>query len=330
MLSGGRDRGLDAARGVALLSMFVAHFAPVAGPGKVLTLSEHLTAFLFVLLIGCGAELGRRSPGRWRSSQVRAAALVVGGLLLMQLPTQIVVVLVWLGLMSLLAMWISHLPAWAIAATGVLAAVVEPPVLDWARDWLAKGGHDVISTAAVDIAFGGGSYRLAAFVLPACAGILLVRLARAARARTLVAAASAAVVVALVVLDQAGTALLVPYSGSLQEIVFNTALALAVAGLTWVVAPRLSVLGTVLAGAGAMALTIYALQIVGDWAYFKGGGATDDRWIILVGACAGALVLGAAWLPVARATGWRGPLEGPVDALARGQWPSRTAGGRRA
>jgi hypothetical protein len=39
-----RDLGVDVARGVAVFSMFVAHFAPSAGPGGVLILSEYLTA----------------------------------------------------------------------------------------------------------------------------------------------------------------------------------------------------------------------------------------------------------------------------------------------
>jgi hypothetical protein len=236
---------------------------------------------------------------------------------------QILVVLVWLGVLTVLATWLAQGATWAVAGVGVLAAAVEPFLVDWSREWLAAGGRDPITVAAVDLAFSGPSYRLAAFVLPTCAGILLVRLAQSDRARLAVGAACVPVAGVIFLLDKTETALLEPYSGSLQELVFNTALALGVTSLMWVAAPRLSVLGASLAGAGALALTIYSLQIVGDWAFFKNGGTTDDQWSVLAVACVGALALGAAWLPVARATGWRGPLEGPVDLLARGRRSAR-------
>ena len=72
-----RDLRVDAVRGVALVSMYVAHCAPTAGPGHVLTLSEYATYPLFALLVGVGAELGPRS-GRasWVGPLVRGAVLI--------------------------------------------------------------------------------------------------------------------------------------------------------------------------------------------------------------------------------------------------------------
>ena len=46
---------MDAARGVAVISMFVAHTAPSNGTADVLYLSEFLTFPLFALLVGVGA-----------------------------------------------------------------------------------------------------------------------------------------------------------------------------------------------------------------------------------------------------------------------------------
>lgn len=314
-----RDLGLDAARGVALLSMFVAHFAPSPGPASVLMLSEHLTAFLFVFLIGCGAELGRNSPWRWRASQVRSTALVLIGLLLMQLPSGIVVVLVWLGVMTVLAAWLAQLPSWALALVGAVAVVLEPRLLEQSQEWLVSGFRDPISAAAAELFFAGHSYRIMAFVLPACAGILVVRHANSDRARLVVAAACLPVVAVLFVLDQAGTVVVEAYTGTLQELVFNTAAAALVTCAVQVAATRVRWAGLALASVGAMALTLYSLQILGDWWYVRPGTRTDDSWAVLLAACGAAVAVGLAWLPVERTTGWRGPLEGVVDRLARGR-----------
>ena len=67
-----------------------------------------------------------------------------------------------------------------------------------------------------------------------------------------------------------------------------------------------------------MALSVYTAQILGDWAYLKQN-ANDDSWVVLLVACVVSLAFGLLWLPVAKRTGWRGPLEGPVDAMARGR-----------
>ena len=48
---------VDVARGLALVSMFLAHAAPSGGPGGALHLTEFLTAALFAALVGVGAAL---------------------------------------------------------------------------------------------------------------------------------------------------------------------------------------------------------------------------------------------------------------------------------
>lgn len=312
-----RDLGLDAARGLALMSMFVAHFAPSPGPASVLTLSEHLTAFMFVLLIGCGAELGRHSSSQWRSSQVRSAALIGLGLVLTQLPSGIVVVLVWLGVMTLISVWMSQLMTWTVAFIGLVAAIASPFLMDSAREWLHTSPRDPISAGAADLFVAGDSYRVVALVLPACVGILLVRHASSDRRRLGVSAAALPLVVVLYLADQIKLFSVEAYTGSVQEIFFNTAIALVATCVTWVVAPRIRYVGAALAGAGAMALTVYVLQVIGDWAYYRSGGADDNQWSILVGACAAAVLLGVGWKPIEHRIGWRGLLEGPIDRLAQ-------------
>ena len=244
--------------------------------------------------------------------------LVVLGLVLTQFPSGIVVVLVWLGFMTLFATWMAALPTLAVGGLGVAALVLEPILLRESTEWLVTHPADNITRAAVELTLNGSSYRLMAMVLPACVGILLVRLAVSATTRYAAAAGGLAVAFVLFVLDQAGTALLVPYSGTRQELLFSSALALGVTALVWALAPRLAPVGRSLAALGVLALTVYTAQILGDWAYLKQN-TNDDSWAVLLGACVASLAFGLLWLPVAKRTGWRGPLEGPIDMLARGR-----------
>ena len=51
-----RDARVDMLRGLALVSMFVAHCAPDDGPFRLAALTEFATAPLFALLIGISAS----------------------------------------------------------------------------------------------------------------------------------------------------------------------------------------------------------------------------------------------------------------------------------
>ena len=82
-----RDVGVDALRGVALVSMFVAHTAPVTRFSAFDDLSEYLTYPLFADLVGMGAALGR---GRRSDPAVR-------GLLIERLDTSVNIILVYLS-----------------------------------------------------------------------------------------------------------------------------------------------------------------------------------------------------------------------------------------
>src|SRR5829696_2964518 len=61
-----RLEGLDAARGLAVISMLVAQLSPAGG---VFTISEYLTAPLFAVVIGIamGIHLADRRPGAGQS-----------------------------------------------------------------------------------------------------------------------------------------------------------------------------------------------------------------------------------------------------------------------
>ena len=318
-----RRTDVDVVRFLALVSMYVAHVAPVPGPAHVLELSEYLTMPLFALLVGVGAQLGVRSVaagtrarrwGWWRAMVVRAAVLVALGLALDRVGAQVVIVLVHLGVLLVVAGPLARLPQAAVVAVAV-AAFVAGQTTEMAR-----------------FVWADGPYRLLPMVLYAAVGVLLSRWwLSGARARSVVlplAVGGGLLVLAAAMLaaEQLGRLDLVPYSGTAQETVLDTLLSAGVLGVGLAAARLLSRIAvgrrlvSVLAAAGAMTLTLYALQIL--WLAYDvrvlHPGQLDDSWVNLAGLLGGSLVLAVLWPAVVRPAPWRtGPLEGPVGVLAR-------------
>ena len=316
-----RRTDVDVVRFLALVSMYVAHVAPVPGPAHVLELSEYLTMPLFALLVGVGAQLGVRSAaadtrGRrwWWSMVVRAAVLVALGLALDRVGAQVVIVLVHLGVLLVVAGPLARLPLVAVVAVAVAALVAGQ------------------TTEMAPFVWADGPYRLLPMVLYAAVGVLLSRWwLSGARARSVVlplAVGGGLLVLAAAMLaaEQLGRLDLVPYSGTAQETVLDTLLAAGVLGVGLAAARLLSRIAvgrrlvSVLAAAGAMTLTLYALQIL--WLAYDvrvlHPGQLDDSWVNLAVLLGGSLVLAVLWPAVVRPAPWRtGPLEGPVGVLAR-------------
>ena len=316
-----RRTDVDVVRFLALVSMYVAHVAPVPGPAHVLELSEYLTMPLFALLVGVGAQLGVRSAaadtrGRrwWWSMVVRAAVLVALGLALDRAGAQVVIVLVHLGVLLVVAGPLARLPLAVVVAVAV-AALVAGQTTEMAR-----------------FVWADGPYRLLPMVLYAAVGVLLSRWwLCGARARSVVLPLAfgcglLVLAAAMLAAEQLGRLDLVPYSGTAQETVLDTLLAAGVLGVGLAAARLLSRIAagrrlvSVLAAAGAMTLTLYALQIL--WLAYDvrvlHPGQPDDSWVNLAVLLGGSLVLAWAWPAVVRRQPWRkGPLEGPVGVLAR-------------
>ena len=326
-----RRADVDVVRFLALVSMYVAHVAPVPGPAHVLELSEYLTMPLFALLVGVGAQLGahRRGLGPWASTLVRAVALVVVGLALERAEAQVVIVLVHLGVLLLVAAVLARLPDLLVAAVGLVALLVGPwlvrqtPVdLLVDQGWLAEVVRFTV----------GGPYRLLPMALYACLGILVARHVVAGRGARSTVAPGALGLVPLVVgavmlaAEQRGLLDLVPYSGTLQETVLDALVATGVTLVGLTLARSLDRgptrrLVTALAAVGAMTLTLYTLQIL--WLAYDvrvlHPGAPDDSWTNLAVLVVGSLVVTAVWRGVVRRGPWRrGPLEGVVALAARG------------
>ncbi|QCX27002.1 heparan-alpha-glucosaminide N-acetyltransferase domain-containing protein [Nocardioides jishulii] len=323
-----REWGVDLARGVAIISMFVAHTAPTAGPGGVLMLSEYLTFPLFALLVGAGVELGARRTRVWEhgaASLVRAAALLLAGWLLAKAGAWIVIVLAPLGLLTLLCWAVSRLPSWGVALVGLGAGLVAP--------WSIEASRSTVSELALAQETGrlwwfellvSAYYPQAVLLLVGCAGILVTRLlvprdGRPASWPTtgVVIGASGAVFLALAALHLTGRTEIVAYRTTWPEELFVTAFAVGVFAVCLVVARARLVRQVLapLAWVGAMTLTVYVLH-VGWLAWWVRGlhpGVSDDAWSNVIGMSVAALLLATLWRLLRAPRPWsRGPLEGVV------------------
>lgn len=333
-----RELGVDLARGVALLSMFVAHAAPPPGPWGVLVLADHLTFPLFALLVGVGAELGARArtPGAHLVvSGVRAVALLVAGWLLAQAGAQVVVVLAPLGVLTLLCWALVRLPSPVVAAVGPLGWALAPwtlTVTDEARwRWLAEQRdlrHWLLDLVA------STTYPQATLVAGAAVGVLaarwlhprtedVVRPGRPLLATVTVAAALGSALLGL--LDRGGQVTVAPYSATAASQAFALALAASVLGASELLARSCAAAAfRTLALAGAMTLTLYVLHVC--WLAWRARrlapGELDDSWTDLGVLTVGALLVALAWRSLSLPGGWRrGPLEGVLDWTTRAILP---------
>ncbi|HEU5242289.1 MAG TPA: hypothetical protein VFU25_09755, partial [Ornithinibacter sp.] len=178
--------GLDAARGLAVVSMLVAHLCPVGGPANI---TEYLTAPLFAVVIGVamGLVLDDRRPAAstfLRDNALRGLLLVVLGVLLQELYDQIVVVLPYLGLLIIvlapLALLLHRMP---VVTLGVAAglAVVSPLVMERSRDWvLAHPDAPAMLLDLVEWLAAGSSYRVVSLLAMALGGLALASILRRA------------------------------------------------------------------------------------------------------------------------------------------------------
>ena len=303
--------GLDAARGLAVVSMLVAHLSPVGG---ILDVSEYLTAPLFAVIIGIsmGVRLtGRRPAPTWflLDNAQRGLVLVVLGVLLQAIYAQIDVVLPYLGVLIIvlapLALLLHRVPVLTVGLAGALAVVgpivVErvrealPSMLEtwpgWALDlvtWLATGEH----------------YRLVSFLPMALAGLALGTVLQRAVARPdgyVVAGVLLLLGLAAYALGRGTTDGSAAYSGTTAEVVGATFAASAtVVGCFLVVGllpgPGARRVLQPLLATGRLALTAYTVQIL--WlallAALRDDAPQDNAWwvlgstlVVVVGLCWG-------------------------------------------
>lgn len=191
LTAGHRLTWVDVARGLALVSMFVAHTAPTGGPDGVLNLSEHLTAALFAALVGVSAHLEQRRQGFWRAflrAVVRAAALCGAAWLTSHFGAAVVDVLTHLAVLTVLMSVLALLPglvqlllvpaaAWAGVRVGALTADDVAARLEPARALVpaqVRPGPAVVAEQAAAF-FTAGPYFLLFFTAWALLGAVVVR-----------------------------------------------------------------------------------------------------------------------------------------------------------
>ena len=342
--------GLDAARGLAVVSMLIAHLSPVGGPANI---TEYLTAPLFAVIIGVAMGLSlERRPGVGtflRDNALRGLLLVALGIALQRLYDQIVVVLPYLGVLVLvlapLALLLHRLPALTLGIAAGLA-VVSPVVMERSRDWLVADpdAPDSVQQLVRWLA-AGSSYRVVSLAAMALGGLALSAvLRRAGRlpeawvvGGVLLAASLGAYVLGAGSADGSAA-----YSGSSAEIVGATLLASGSVVLSFACLETARALGVgrvadPLLATGRLALTAYTLQVL--WLTLLAAvrdDAADDAWWILGSSLV--LVVGACWAldrlwgtgplewVVHRLRGSRGrpatPAEHPADTARAGGGPA--------
>lgn len=334
-----RVDGIDAARGLALIGMFVAHVAPtVADPGvaELIAVADERPRLLFALTAGFGLGFltgGTRPVLEGRGSlrrqlAIRAAILIALGLVIGATLRPLVFIildvygaafLVMLPLLFVPARVALALGAGLLAVTPGLAAAAQydPDLVDASGgaagllfDWVLTGAYPVIVWVPVML-IGLGLARLGAAdpavvnrsaLAGALAAVVLLPLTRALPAESDATASvfEHALSASALAVGNVGVGLVV-----VAAMVQLTALArpavTRVAG---------AVLSPIIA-MGAMPLTVYTLHLVVLSAAKRAenGYPTDDSWELTIGLIVGGMLF--AWL-------WRRYLgRGPLERLLR-------------
>jgi uncharacterized membrane protein len=326
---------LDLARGLAVVSMILAHTWPWGG---VWAIVEYLSAPWFALVIGISLAIGQQRDRAHPALQIadhvcRGGLLIAIGTWLQGQYDQIAVVLPTLGaLMIVLApllLLTRRRPALTLAVAAGFA-VTSPLIARAGRAWHADHPDAGVLAPVVSLLATGHAYRVTSFLAMALAGAaltpVLLRAGRGVRALLATLALFAASAVAYLV----GTQLpggAEPYSGTTAEIIGATLLSLSA---TWFCLWVVGVLGELRARAwlgalvdtGRMSLSAYTVQILSLAAIVALWlpGRRDDHWwvtVLVVGLCVGS---SWGWLRVFR--------QGPLEALLRlpGRLLRRAAG----
>ncbi|GAA1059390.1 DUF418 domain-containing protein [Agromyces bracchium] len=334
-----RIAGVDAARGIALIGMFVAHVAPaVASPdvSQLIALADERPRLLFALTAGVGLGLitGATRPrvndrGELRRQiAIRAVILLAIGLLVIALLRPLVIVILDVyGIAFLVMVPLLFIPARvALAAGGVLLAVAPAFAALAERDPVLQAAASGDTGIIVDW-FLTGAYPVIIWVPVMLIGLGLARLDVAAasivRWYALAGVTAAAVCLPIAAMMPENQVLgadptedwMIPVRASLETIgnvgVGLCVLAGAIAITVLAVGPVRRVASTLLSpitAMGTMPLTIYTGQLVVlslSKRVGPDGVVTDDSWGLLVGLVVGSMVFAWLW----RRYVGRGPLE---------------------
>lgn len=321
--------GVDVARGLAIVGMFVAHAVPRGDEAELLVDGRSSVLFATLAGVSLGIMTGANQPiarnrrtERSLSIVLRALIVFLLGLVLVTLDSGVAIILDYYGIMFLLLVPLLFLPRWVLGPLAVVIALLAP------RLAIAAESADAGPVTVVFVDYLLTGYYPALVWLPyLIAGLIAARSdLRSPRTQGAMVATGSA----LAVLGYAG-ALLLPgvtaeaHSDSTAEVLGSGGVAIAVIGmLLWLTSGERAlsrVARTALwpiAAVGSMALTLYTMQIVTLAAFTvlgddSGGAVAYPGWPLLIGLIVGALFFASAWRSIYGA----GPLERLVTRLSR-------------
>ena len=187
-----RLRGVDTARGVAVLGMVMVHFGPFPAPdtalGNLYGLSHGRASVLFALLAGVGVALltGGRSGGQKSLTRgrlvLRGALLLPLGLWLQDFEHGALVILQYYAVYFVFVAFVLTLPDRWLLAGGSAVLVAGPLVYLWGQtvvpEWYLRGEtaslEDPISKTADDLLL-TGAYPLVTWAAPLLIGLWIGR-----------------------------------------------------------------------------------------------------------------------------------------------------------
>lgn len=344
----GRIQGVDLARAIAVIGMFVVHVGAADQHGLVgrLYTSPHGRAsMLFVLIAGVGVSLLTSSRGavaRARISMLwRAVLLLPLGLALQLLDHGVNVILQIYALLFVLAVAVLGLPdRWLLLLAG--ASLVGGPLGFLWGSAVAPSAFDRAAVALTDppgeVLHGmvlSGPYPLITWAAPFLFGIWLGRRdLRATRVRVAMIAAGALVGIAATVAARVLTAVVghATQPGDLRQLAHNvphgqmplwllgaTGAATFVLGLALVVADRARRMAWPLTALGQLALTAYVAHLFALHAARDLLPANDIVTAMTVVATSTAIMAMAA-------VAWRAAFaRGPLEVMLHVPWPARAA-----
>ncbi|MEX1079311.1 MAG: DUF418 domain-containing protein [Homoserinimonas sp.] len=314
--------GIDIARGLAVLGMFIAHTYPQVGQEELVV--DGRSSILFATL--AGVSLGLLTGGEHPESSspaaarrgvaIRATFLFLLGVPLALLPSHIAIILDYYGIMFALMIPALFLPRVVLAGLAAFFAVAAPIAAAWVAAAGEQSGWTEVAVQYLLL----GSYPTLVWLPFLLVGLLCTRsgLTRAVTQRWMVIGGVAAMVVGY------GAAFALPsvsaeaHSGSTAEVIGSGGFAIALVGvLLWTARFRPSRLALYpIAATGSMPLTIYTLQILlltGCVVFSEAPWALDYPGLpLMVGLIVCSLAFSMVWLRFIGA----GPLERLLRYLA--------------
>lgn len=344
-----RVTGVDAARGLALIGMFVAHVAPAAASvdaAELIAIADERPRLLFALTAGIGLGLltGGTRPAEAargllrRQVAIRAVLLIVLGVLVVALLHPLVfVILDVYGVAFLCMVPLLFIPARTAIALGAGLLAITPALAAAAeRDPATVAASDRVGGFVVDW-FLTGAYPVIIWVPVMLIGLGIARLDVAStvvvRGVALAGALAASACLPLsrlvpatdpVVVGDPTAAWAVPLRASL-EVVGNVGVCLLIVAATVAltdlarrpVRRASTALLAPVTAMGAMPLSVYTahLLVISTAKRVEDGVVTDDSWPLVIGLIVGSMA--GAWL-------WQRYVgRGPLESLFR--WASGRA-----